>query len=62
MEHEKNPWETISSQLVYDNPWINVTEYQVISLQESQVFMAKFILKILRLASLHWMSKGILIW
>ncbi|MCX6332201.1 MAG: NUDIX hydrolase [Bacteroidetes bacterium] len=31
MEHEKNPWKTISGQLVYDNPWINVTEYQVIT-------------------------------
>ncbi len=31
MEHEKNPWETISSQLVYENPWINLTEYQVIT-------------------------------
>lgn len=26
-----NPWSTLSSQLVYDNPWISVTEHQVIN-------------------------------
>lgn len=26
-----NPWKTISSEEKYDNPWINVTEYQVIN-------------------------------
>jgi len=31
MEQEKNPWETVSGKLVYDNPWINLTEYQVIT-------------------------------
>ena len=31
MENEKNPWEIISGQLVYENPWIHLTEYQVIT-------------------------------
>ncbi|HEX8377435.1 MAG TPA: NUDIX hydrolase [Pedobacter sp.] len=26
-----NPWQTLSAREVYDNPWINVTEYQVIN-------------------------------
>ncbi|SHN17236.1 NUDIX domain-containing protein [Mucilaginibacter sp. OK098] len=28
---EENPWQITSDQAVYDNPWINVTEYQVIN-------------------------------
>lgn len=32
MEHPtENPWKTVSHENVYDNPWINVTEYQVIN-------------------------------
>ena len=31
MTNEKNPWETLSGKLVYDNPWINLTEYEVIT-------------------------------
>ena len=32
MHHpEENPWKTTSEQIVYDNPWIKVTEYQVIN-------------------------------
>src|SRR5690606_40507322 len=27
----RNPWTTLSGQAKYDNPWINVTEYQVIN-------------------------------
>jgi 8-oxo-dGTP pyrophosphatase MutT (NUDIX family) len=27
----KNPWTTLSGDQKYDNPWINVTEYQVIN-------------------------------
>ena len=27
----KNPWTTLSGELKYDNPWITVTEYQVIN-------------------------------
>lgn len=26
-----NPWQTLSGEVKYDNPWINVTEYQVIN-------------------------------
>lgn len=26
-----NPWKIVSEQNIYDNPWINVTEYQVIN-------------------------------
>jgi 8-oxo-dGTP pyrophosphatase MutT (NUDIX family) len=29
MEH--NPWQTLSGEVQYDNPWIRVTEYQVIN-------------------------------
>ena len=31
MTNEKNPWKTISGKLVYDNPWISLTEYEVIT-------------------------------
>jgi 8-oxo-dGTP pyrophosphatase MutT (NUDIX family) len=32
MDHpEENPWKITSEKTVYDNPWINVTEYQVIN-------------------------------
>ena len=32
MHHpEENPWQITSEQVAYDNPWINVTEYQVIN-------------------------------
>ncbi len=27
----KNPWQTLSAEEKYDNPWINVTEYQVLN-------------------------------
>lgn len=30
-EQEKNPWTTLSAEVKYDNPWINVTEFQVIN-------------------------------
>lgn len=30
-EEIKNPWTTLSGALKYDNPWITVTEYQVIN-------------------------------
>lgn len=29
--HEENPWVVKSEKAIYDNPWINVTEYQVIN-------------------------------
>jgi 8-oxo-dGTP pyrophosphatase MutT (NUDIX family) len=28
---KKNPWKITSEKIVYDNPWINLTEYQVIN-------------------------------
>ncbi|PAW92888.1 DNA mismatch repair protein MutT [Mucilaginibacter sp. MD40] len=32
MEHPvENPWKTLSAKEIYNNPWINVTEYQVIN-------------------------------
>ena len=32
MHHpEENPWQITSEKAVYDNPWINLTEYQVIN-------------------------------
>ncbi|RFZ93060.1 NUDIX hydrolase [Mucilaginibacter conchicola] len=32
MQHPThNPWKIVSEQPIYDNPWINVTEYQVIN-------------------------------
>src|ERR1700760_54724 len=30
-EPVKNPWTTLSGEEKYDNPWINVTEYQVLN-------------------------------
>lgn len=31
MSEEKNPWKTLSGKLVYENPWIQVNEYQVVN-------------------------------
>ena len=32
MQHpEDNPWKITAEKLIYDNPWINLTEYQVIN-------------------------------
>lgn len=31
IDESKNPWQTLSAKEIYDNPWINVTEYQVIN-------------------------------
>ncbi|MFI5139620.1 MAG: NUDIX domain-containing protein [Sphingobacteriales bacterium] len=32
MQHpEENPWKITSEKIIYDNPWINLTEYQVIN-------------------------------
>jgi ADP-ribose pyrophosphatase len=32
MHHShENPWKTLSKKNIYDNPWINVTEYQVLN-------------------------------
>ena len=31
IDEQNNPWQTLSAREVYDNPWINVTEYQVIN-------------------------------
>src|ERR1700761_3086672 len=32
MQHpEENPWKVNSEKVIYDNPWINLTEYQVIN-------------------------------
>ncbi len=30
-DNEINPWKILSSEVKYDNPWINVTEHQVIN-------------------------------
>lgn len=30
-EEVKNPWTTLSAEVKYDNPWITVTEYQVLN-------------------------------
>ena len=30
-EAQENPWKKLSAQIKYDNPWINLTEYQVIT-------------------------------
>jgi 8-oxo-dGTP pyrophosphatase MutT (NUDIX family) len=31
MENETNPWVKLDSELKYDNPWINLTEYKVVT-------------------------------
>jgi ADP-ribose pyrophosphatase len=32
MHHpDENPWQITSEKIIYDNPWINLTEYQVIN-------------------------------
>ena len=30
-QENKNPWTTLSSELKYNNPWISVTEFQVLN-------------------------------
>ena len=30
-KHEENPWQITAEKTIYDNPWINLTEYQVIN-------------------------------
>jgi 8-oxo-dGTP pyrophosphatase MutT (NUDIX family) len=30
-DYQKNPWTTLSGREVYDNPWISLTEYQVLN-------------------------------
>lgn len=30
-DEQKNPWETLSSAKIYENPWISLTEHQVIN-------------------------------
>jgi 8-oxo-dGTP pyrophosphatase MutT (NUDIX family) len=30
-EENKNPWKTLSSKKIYDNPWISLTEHEVIN-------------------------------
>jgi hypothetical protein len=45
MHHpEENPWKTTSEQIVYDNPWIKVTEYQVINPSDNPGIYGKTIL------------------
>ena len=31
MENETNPWKKVDSKLVYDNPWISLTEFNVMT-------------------------------
>src|ERR1017187_3771684 len=31
MSSNKNPWQILDQQLVYENPWIRVTEFQVLN-------------------------------
>ncbi|MBC8054376.1 MAG: NUDIX hydrolase [Sphingobacteriaceae bacterium] len=31
IDESHNPWQTLSGKEIYDNPWINVTEYEVIN-------------------------------
>jgi len=31
LDEEKNPWTTLSKTEIYDNPWINVNEHQVLN-------------------------------
>ncbi len=31
MDNQQNPWKTIGNKLVYDNPWISLSEYDVIT-------------------------------
>lgn len=31
MAEHKNPWKTLSGEKIYENPWIKLTEYQVIN-------------------------------
>jgi hypothetical protein len=31
MDTTKNPWQILSDNLVYDNNWINITEFDIIN-------------------------------
>jgi 8-oxo-dGTP pyrophosphatase MutT (NUDIX family) len=41
MKKASNPWTTISGEEKYDNPWINVTEYQVLNPKGGQGIYGK---------------------
>lgn len=41
MQHTENNWQTLSSEVHYDNPWIKVSEYQVINPSGNQGIYGK---------------------
>lgn len=41
MENTENPWKTLSGKEIYENPWIKLTEYQVINPSGNQGIYGK---------------------
>lgn len=41
MEMPENPWKKIGSKIIYDNPWINLTEFDVITPAGTQSIYGK---------------------
>jgi hypothetical protein len=62
MNEHHNPWKIISEKPIYDNKWINVTEYDVINPSGGKVFTAKCTSRILRLGLCRLMTNSIHTW
>ena len=62
MLDHKNPWKTLSGKEVYDNPWVKVTEYQVIKPCGGEGIYGKVAFKNLAIGIYLSMMKVILGW
>lgn len=58
MKNEINPWTIISSEEKYDNPWINLTEYQIINPNGGKGIYGKVHFKNLAIGILPINEKG----
>ena len=54
MSSVRNPWTINGEKAIYDNNWIQVTEFEVINPMAAKGFTEKFISKILPWAFYRW--------
>ena len=47
MNNHENPWTILDQKTIYENPWIELTEFQVINPSGGNGFMVKCISNIL---------------
>ena len=50
MSHTENPWTILDQRPVYENQWIQITEFDVLNPPAERVFTGRFITNILQLA------------